>query len=245
MLMKIYRKENADVALGFDDLSLYIRRGKAKAALKKAVVMPKSVMGDLSKALSEKIEEFIADGYVYVSTFDTDDKNPYPRFNNDVAFHWAFKKSEQEISIEDLLDQIYTALSYFDPEFISMDSVERDLDTITFKLGKTDFSIGHTSKANIYIPLLRPFGDTLSVTDGPVPFLILLYLSRCYPDNFSITNSESDLISYDLNLSSDLLPFEVDESILKIGEKLGICIVPTNWSNVANNDNSQSSVWMF
>lgn len=249
MKMKILRKGEEDIAIGYCRPKIYIRKGKACRKLKKGTVIPSSKVDDVETYISTYIDDLVDKGYVYAGTVDVTDENPYPILKQDVGIHWAFDPgaSNQDIVCSKSMKTALQAAHILSNAGMCKVSTvgECDLDRlITLEEHDTQWRIGTVEHADAAISHLRISGGTINPSNGVSPFLVMLYLCKQLPAIFSLANSLSEEIVPDLNSAESQLPFKVTDEIRQVGEMLGLCIAPVNWNTIGNSSQSSQN-WFF
>lgn len=251
MKMKVYRKEDQDIAIGSDKSGIIVRKGRAKAKLKKATVIPIATIVNLRERVEEVTNSYVKDGFNYLQSVDVSEDNPYPMVASDVTIHWALSVDSSH-NIDDLLvsimDDAQHAAEILNDSGICTATFNCDKDGVANEIviehKKAIWSIGTTDAVLNTLPSHGHGGGDLKTDDPAAAFLLMLYLAKLHPDVISLATSLAVAIEPDLTISEALLPFDISDEIKDVGEELDLCIAPINWNAMAK-DNPKDQAWFF
>ncbi len=251
MKMKVYRKDDQDIAIGSDKNGIIVRKGRAKAKLKKATVIPIATIDDLREKVDDITKGFVKDGFNYLQSVDVSEDNPYPMVKGEVTINWALS-IDSSVNVDELLTTLmneaqHAANVLHDSELCKSTftcNSDDEPTEIVIECNKAIWSIGTTDAVLNTLPAHGHGGGDLKTDDPTAAFLLILYLAKLHPGVVSLATSLGVEIEPDLISSEALLPFDITNDIKDIGEMLNLCIAPINWSAMVE-DNPNNQAWFF
>ncbi len=247
----IYRNNDEDLAIGINDCKVYVRRGKAMSALKKATVFPFKTQKEAIQHKESLCKEIKKQGYVAISVKTTTDDKPYPICREDGKLHWAcgLRSNSNRAAGADNAEAAFIA-SVFDvaiviASFTGMSASMSDAgDVVTLHDQGADYTFGFQDNCNVCFSTEKVTGGALSVDYNCAFVAMMLALSEKDGD-YEITLSNDAGVEITSNIEETMLylPLADRKEFLKLCEALKLCVAPVEWQNIQHN--SQSAVWQF